>query len=154
LALRRTGIITTAALAALGASTIALAAEPAPGGSFRGELAAPRDEVKVSFKVSRSGARVTRIRLSDMPSYCRQGGRPKPIRFKRARISRMDTFKSSRVKRFTSGPRRGQMQVRVTISGRFISEDVVRGRVTTNWTAAADPDLCDGGDDFMAGMPR
>jgi hypothetical protein len=151
---RRGKIVTTAVLAALAASAVAFAAEPVPGGSYRGELAAPRDDVKVSFKVSDNGKRVTRIRMSDMPSYCRTGGARQPINFKRAPISRMGTFRSVVTKRFGSGPRKGQMQVQVSIRGRFISEDVVKGRVTTNWTAAADPDLCDGGDSFMAGMPR
>jgi hypothetical protein len=149
---RRSGIVTTAVLATLAASAVAFAAEPVSGGSYRGELAAPRDDVKVSFKVSKSGTRVTRIRMSDMPSYCRTGGARQPIKFKRARVSRMGTFRSVVKKSFGSGPRKGQMQVQVTITGRFISEEVVKGRVTTNWTAAADPDLCDGGDSFMAGM--
>lgn len=150
----RHGGIVVATLTALAVSSVAIAAEPAPGGSYKGHLAAPRDHVKVSFKVSRSGKMVKRIRLSDMPSYCREGGPRQPIKFRSVGVTRMDTFTSVAEKSFGSGPREGQMQVRVKIRGRFISEEVVKGRVTTNWTAAPDPDLCDGGDSFMAGMGR
>ena len=146
--------ISLAALAALLVSSVTLAAEPVGGGFYSGHLNEPRDAVKVRFRVSRDGTRVTKIRLSDMPSYCRSGGPRHPIRFKPTAVTRMDTFSSTAVKRFASGPRKGKMQVRVKITGRFISKEVVRGRVTTNWTAAPDPDLCDGGDGFMAGMDR
>jgi hypothetical protein len=115
----------------------ALAAKPKKGKSYSGTLAAPRTAVTVSFKVSKSGKKVTALKINNLPLYCSGGGPPVPITFKNAKISKSGRFKSKGHQTISTGPNQGQVGARLKISGRFKSGGAEAGTLKTTYPASA-----------------
>lgn len=116
---------------------VAFAAKPKPpvvkGGSYTGTLAAPRTSITVSFKVSKNGKQVTGLMTNNLPFYCPGGGRPVPITFKNATVSKAATFTSTGVQIISSGPKKGQKGATLTITGHFLAGRKESGKVTTTF---------------------
>jgi hypothetical protein len=116
---------------------VALGAKPkspvVKGGSYIGTLAAPRTSITVSFRVSKNGKQVTGLKTNNLPFYCSGGGRPVPIAFKTATISKAATFTSTGVQIISSGPKQGQKGATLTITGRFLAGRKESGKVTTTF---------------------
>ncbi len=132
-----------AAIAAcvLGCTGVALAASQIKGASYSGSLAAPRSSYAVSFKVSASGKRVTGLRISSTPFYCQGGGRPTPVSFAGATISKAGTFTSTGRYVIKEGPLKGQAGTKLKITGKFAKGGSERGTVTSTYPKTAS---CDG----------
>jgi len=116
---------------------VAFAAKPkspvVKGGSYTGTLAAPRTSITVSFKVSKNGKQVTGLKTNNLPFYCSGGGRPVPITFREAAISKAATFTSTGVQIISSGPKKGQKGATLTITGRFLAGRRESGKLTTTF---------------------
>jgi hypothetical protein len=125
------------AVLAICAVGVAFAAKPkspvVKGGSYTGTLAAPRTSITVSFKVSKNGKQVTGLKTNNLPFYCSGGGRPVPIAFKNATISKAATFTSTGVQIISSGPKKGQKGATLRITGRFLASRKESGKVTTTF---------------------
>ena len=130
------------AVAAIAAGpAVALAVAPEKGASYSGTLAAPRTAIKVSLAVSANGKKVTKLRISDIPLFCSGGGPPVPITFKAVKISKTGAFKSTGVQHISTGPLKGQLGARLSITGTFGPGGSERGAVTVKFPTAKS---CDG----------
>ena len=130
------------AVAALAAGpAAAVAAAPEKGASYKGTLTAPRTSIKVSLAVSADGRKITKLRISNIPLFCSGGGPPVPITFKAAKTSIAGTFTSTGVQHITSGPHKGQLGARLSITGKFGAGGSEHGAVTVKFPTAKS---CDG----------
>lgn len=114
-------------------ASAALAAGQVKGGSYKGSLAAPKQGIGVSFKVSGNGKRVSSLQISTIPIYCSGGGPATPIHFKNAAISSKGTFTSSARYVIKIGPFKGQVGETFKISGKFLKGRRERGTLTTTY---------------------
>jgi hypothetical protein len=119
------------ALTALAGSGVALAANQVKGASYEGEVA--QKHVTVSFKVSHSGKQVTALTISNTPLYCSGGGRPIPIHFAPAAISKSGTFTSTGKYVIIEGPLKGQLGTKLKITGKFLAGGRESGVLTTTY---------------------
>lgn len=87
----------------------------------------------MSFKVSRNGRTVASLRITNTPLYCEGGGPPTPIRFRNATISKNGTFTSTGRYVIKSGPLKGQIGTKLTITGVFLGGSRERGTLTTTY---------------------
>ncbi len=121
------------AVALLIVAGAALAANQVKGGSYSGELTPARTGVRVSFKVSSSGSRVTALTTSNTPLYCEGGGRPTPVHFKSATIASNGTFTSTGRYVISEGPKKGQVGTKLKITGKFLKGKAEQGTITTTY---------------------
>jgi hypothetical protein len=134
--MRRSAAVGIALVMVLAGSTgMALATTPRAG-TYHGALAAPRSQILVRFKVSKSTKTVSSLRISDVPLFCSGGGPAIAITFKNATISRTGRFKSTGKQIIQVGPRKGQVGATLSISGRFLKGGHERGTITTVNSAA------------------
>jgi hypothetical protein len=126
----RVAAVTLAAV--LATAGVALAAKPVKGGK------AASQGVRITFKVSANGKRVTKLQTSNLPVYCEAGGAPTPIKFANAKISKKGKFKSTGLFRFTAGPDRGKVGARLQITGKFQKHRREAGTLTTTYTKSHD----------------
>jgi hypothetical protein len=115
----------------VGSTGLASATARPRSGTYHGALAAPRSQILVRFKVSKSAKTVSSLRISDIPLFCSGGGPPVAITFKDATISHTGRFKSTGKQIIEVGPRKGQIGTTLSISGRFLSGGHERGTITT-----------------------
>ena len=120
-------------VAVLVVASSAWAANQVAGGSYKGGLIPSRDGVLISFKVSSSGKRVSALETSNVPLYCSGGGRPTPVHFKSASISRNGTFVSTGQYVIEEGPKKGQVGSKLKITGKFVKGRSERGELTTTY---------------------
>jgi hypothetical protein len=106
------------------------------GGVYAGTLAAPRTAFVISFEVSKNGKQVRVLKLNNLPFYCPGGGKPVPIAFKNATISKAFTFTSTGVQTIKVGPKKGQTGATLKITGKFTTGRAEAGRITTTFPAA------------------
>jgi hypothetical protein len=125
-------------LAALVIAPAAIATAPKKGHSYRGTLAAPRNAITVTFKVSSTGKKVTRLKISNLPIYCSGGGPAQPITFKSATITSKGTFKSTGKQTISSGPLKGQIGATLSITGTFVAGGKERGKLTVKYPKSPD----------------
>jgi hypothetical protein len=116
----------------LAVTASALAAAP-PSGTYRGTLAPPRTDIKVSMKLA--GTHLTQIKISDVPLYCSGGGKPIPTSFPSTHLSATHAFTAHTTNRIKVGPLKGQVGERLTMSGRF-THGKVSGTLKTVWPLA------------------
>jgi hypothetical protein len=126
-------LLAAIAVGALGCSGVALAASQIKGASYSGQLASPRTSYLVSFKVSASGKRVTSLTISNTPFYCQGGGRPVPVRFASAAISKAGAFTSTGKYLIVEGPLKGQLGTKLKITGKFGKGGNEQGTVTSTY---------------------
>ena len=122
-----------AAIGVLACASAALAAASVKGGSYSGRLAAPRSAYLVSFKVAASGKQVTGLKISNLPFYCPGGGRPIPVHFANATISKAGTFTSTGRYVIVEGPLKGQVGTKLKITGKFAAGGSERGTITSTF---------------------
>lgn len=142
---RRTGLAVVAALAVFGAATTASATKPLKGGIFAGTLNL-RSDIKVTFKVSKSGTQVRSLKLTDLPIFCEGGGAPIPVTFKPMSVSRTGSFTGRATTRFDDG----SLQSKLKITGKFVKRRAATGTLTVDWQFKDDPTGCDGKSKFSA----
>jgi len=123
-----------ATVATLAAAAVVLAAAPVRGATYKGTFNAGFDTVRLSFKVSSNGKRVTNLRVSDTGLYCPGGGGVSPVHFRDASISANGTFKSTGEYRIAIGPRKGQIGQQLAITGTFKSGKRETGTMKTTYT--------------------
>jgi hypothetical protein len=137
-------VVVVAAVGATTAVVTTAVAKPKPkspvvrGSAYKGALAPPRTSFVVTFKVSKSGQRVTSLRINNLPFYCSGGGKPVPISFRDAKISKRFTFQSTGVQTIKVGPKKGQKGAKLTITGRFIRGRSELGTITTRFPATVE----------------
>jgi hypothetical protein len=117
----------------LGCTGEALAASQIKGASYSGQLAAPRSQYTVNFKVSADGKRVTDLRINNTPFYCSGGGGPVPVGFARVAISKAGTFTSTGKYVIDVGPLKGQVGTRLKLTGKFAKGGGERGTLTSTY---------------------
>jgi hypothetical protein len=117
----------------LGWTGEALAASQIKGASYSGQLAAPRSEFTVNFKVSADGKRVTDLRIDNTPFYCSGGGRAIPVNFASAAISKAGTFTSTGKYVIEEGPFKGQVGTRLKLTGKFAKGGGEQGTLTSTY---------------------
>ena len=127
--------LAAALLAALLLAQSAIAGTPKKGGSYRGAVAAPRTSIAVTFHVSASGAKVSALKISNMPIYCSGGGPPVPITFKTARVAK-GKFKSTGKQTISVGPKKGQTGATLSITGTFGKRGKESGKLTIKYSSA------------------
>jgi hypothetical protein len=125
------------AVGVLACASTALAAAPVKGGSYSGQLAAPRSAYLVSFKVSANGKQVTGLKISNTPFYCQGGGPPIPVHFANATISKAGTFTSTGKYVIVEGPLKGQVGTKLEITGKFAKGGAEQGTVTSTFLKTA-----------------
>ncbi|HEV7939141.1 MAG TPA: hypothetical protein VGP18_14105, partial [Solirubrobacteraceae bacterium] len=76
---------------------------------------------------------VTALTASNTPLYCEGGGRPTPVRFKRATISSNGTFTSTGQYVISEGPKKGQVGTKLKITGKFLKGKAEQGTITTTY---------------------
>jgi hypothetical protein len=130
---RTRALAALASVGVLGCTGAAYAAAQTRGASYRGELAAPRSSYRVSFRVSASGRQVTDLAISNLPFYCGGGGRPIPVRFANATISRTATFTSTGRYVISEGPLKGQVGTQLKITGKFARHGSEHGTLTSTY---------------------
>ena len=128
--------VAAAVLAALLLTPTAIAAAPKKGRTYRGTLAAPRNTIVVTFKVSANGSNVSGLKISNLPIYCSGGGPVQPITFERATIAGKGAFKSTGKQTITNGPLKGQIGARLSITGTFLAGGKERGKLTVKYYKA------------------
>jgi hypothetical protein len=126
-------LLAAVAVGVLACASAALAAPAVKGGSYSGQLAAPRSAYLVSFKVSASGKQVTGLKISNTPFYCPGGGRPIPVHFANATISKAGTFTSTGKYVIVEGPLEGQVGTKLAITGKFAKGGAEQGTVTSTY---------------------
>ena len=126
-------LLVAVAVGVLACASAAVAASPIEGGSYSGQLAAPRSAYLVSFKVSASGKQVTGLKISNTPFYCQGGGRPIPVHFANAAISKAGTFTSTGKYVIVEGPLKGQVGTKLEITGKFAAGGAEQGTVTSTF---------------------
>ena len=139
-------VSTVVAISALAIAAVASAAPKSPvvaGASYRGTLAAPRTTFVITFKVSKNGRQVTALKINNLPFYCQGGGRPVPLSFANAKISKRFTFTSKAVQTIQVGPKKGQKGATLAITGKFVRGRMESGRVTTTYPASVGT-VCNG----------
>ena len=134
-------LLAAIAAGALCCSGAALAASALKGATYSGQLASPRTSYLVSFKVSASGKQVTGLTISNTPFYCSGGGRPVPVRFASAPISKAGTFTSTGKYVIVEGPLKGQLGTKLKITGKFGKGGGEQGTVTSTYPKTPS---CDG----------
>jgi hypothetical protein len=130
---RTRALAALAAVGVLGSTGAAYAAAQTSGASYRGKLAAPRSSYMVSFRVSANGRQVTHLEISNLPFYCSGGGRPIPVRFANATISRSATFTSTGRYVISEGPLEGQVGTQLKITGKFAKHGSEHGTLTSTY---------------------
>jgi hypothetical protein len=123
-------------------ASAALAAGQVKGGSYKGGLVPSKQEIVVSFKVSSSGKQVTALEISNTPLYCSGGGKPTPVHFKNASISRQGGFSSTGEYVILEGPLKGQVGTKLKITGKFHKGGSETGTLTTTYLGV--PNTCGG----------
>lgn len=126
-------LLVAIAVGALGYTGVALAANQVKGASYSGALASPRSSYLVSFKVSASGKQVTALKISNTPFYCSGGGRPVPVSFASATISKAGTFTSTGKYVIVEGPLKGQVGTKLEITGRFGKHGSEQGTLVSTY---------------------
>jgi hypothetical protein len=128
-------LLLAVAVGALGYTGVALAAtNQIKGAGYSGQLAAPRTSYLVSFKVSASGKRVTALKISNTPFYCQGGGRPTPVSFPSATISKAGTFTSNGKYLILEGPLKGQVGAKLKLTGKFGKQGSEQGTLTSTYS--------------------
>jgi len=120
-----------------------LAAEPAVAGStikprpgtYKGVLAAPRTEYRVTLVVSHGG--LTRAAVSNIPLYCSSGGPPTPVRFAASKIAPSGAFSTTGRYTIKIGRFKGKVGEKLKLSGRFGSSGSVSGVLATTFVLNA-----------------
>jgi hypothetical protein len=128
--------LTVAAVAMLAAAGVVLAAAPVRGATYKGTFKAGFDTVRLSFKVSSNGKRVTNLRVTDTGLYCAGGGGVSPVHFKDASIAANGTFKSTGEYKIAIGPRKGQIGQKLAITGTFKTGKREGGTMKTTYTGS------------------
>ena len=128
---------------ALAVTATALAGAPRAG-TYRGTLAPPRTAFTISMKLK--GAKLTRIRISNVPFYCSSGGPAIPVGFPSTTISNSGRFRVRAVNRIKVGPLKGRIGEKLTLTGRF-SHTTVKGRLTT---VVPNAKVCNGSSAYTA----
>lgn len=128
--------LTVATVAMLAAAAVALAATPVTGATYNGTFKAGFDTVRLSFKVSSNGKRVTNLRVTDTGLYCAGGGGVTPVHFNDAGISATGTFRSTGEYRIAIGPRSGQIGEELAITGTFKTGRREGGTMKTTYTGS------------------
>jgi hypothetical protein len=127
-------LLVAIAVGVLGCTGVALAAtNQIKGVSYSGRLAGSRASYLVSFKVSASGKQVTALKISNTPFYCSGGGRPVPVSFASAPISKAGTFTSTGKYVIVEGPLKGQVGTKLEITGKFAKHGGEQGAVTSTY---------------------
>jgi hypothetical protein len=126
-------LLVAIAVGVLGYTGVALAANQIKGAGYSGQLAAPRTSYLVSFKVSASGKKVTALKISNAPFYCSGGGRPTPVSFASASISKAGTFTSTGKYVIVEGPLKGQVGTKLELTGKFVKGGGERGTLTSTY---------------------
>ncbi|MEA2274154.1 MAG: hypothetical protein QOI98_2862 [Solirubrobacteraceae bacterium] len=125
-------------LAALVIAPAAIATAPKKGHSYRGTLAAPRNAITITFKVSSTGKKVTRLKTNNLPIYCSGGGPAQPVNFKTATVTSKGTFKSTGKRTISSGALKGQTLATLSITGTFLAGGKERGKLTVKYSKSPD----------------
>jgi hypothetical protein len=94
-------------------------------GTYKGTLAAPRNFITVTLKLT--GKKVSGLTISDVPLFCSGGGRPIPIHLSKATITTAGRFTSTGTYLFQVGPFKGQVGDQLTINGRFSTKGKLTG---------------------------
>jgi hypothetical protein len=128
--------LTVATVAMLAAAAVVLAAAPVRGATYKGTFNAGFDTVRLSFKVSSNGKRMTNLRVTDTGLYCTGGGGVSPVHFKDASISASGTFKSTGEYKIAIGPRKGQIGQKLAITGTFKTGKREGGTMKTTYTGS------------------
>ena len=126
------GLLATAALAN--------AATPARAGSYRGALTGAHASIRISFRVSADGRTVKGIAISSLPLYCSGEGPPgtPTIVFAPAKVSSDGSFSSAGKDMLASGPLKGSVAARLTLTGVFAKGGgSAHGYVVTRFGGAA-----------------
>jgi len=99
----------------------------------------PRGAIAISFRLSANGGRVEDVRLAALPIYCAGNGPPgtPTIVFKSAVVSAGGRFASPGEDMLGSGPLKGSVAARLTVTGTFASGGRVHGTLTTTFGGAA-----------------
>ena len=129
------GRIALLVLVALLTASVALAAAPKKGASYRGTLAAPRTGFVITFKVSADGKKVTALKINNLPAFCSSGGPPVPLSFRNATIG-AGKFKSTATQHISTGPLKGQIGAKLTITGAFANGGKERGKLSVKFGRA------------------
>lgn len=126
-------LLVAIAVGVLGYTGVAFAANQIKGAGYSGQLSGNRASYLVSFKVSASGKRVTALKISNTPFYCSGGGRPIPVSFASASISKAGTFTSTGKYVIIEGPLKGQVGTKLEITGKFAKHGGEQGTVTSTY---------------------
>jgi hypothetical protein len=111
------------------APAVASATASLKSGTYKGSLAAPRTEYIVSLHVSHG--KLTSGHLSNFPIYCSGGGRPIPITFPAAKVSKTGKFTTDSEYKIDVGLLKGKIGDRFVLSGTFSSHGTVSGKLKT-----------------------
>jgi hypothetical protein len=130
-------LLAAVAVGVLVCASAALAATTVKGGSYSGQLAAPRSAYLVSFRVSANGKQVTGLKISNTPFHCPGGGRAIPVHFANATISKAGTFASTGKYVIVEGPLKGQVGTKLKITGKFAAGGAEQGTVTSTFVKTA-----------------
>jgi hypothetical protein len=134
-----------------GFATAATAVAPVKGGKYKGRLAAPKRDIRISWTVTSDRARVAKLATTDTPIYCDAVGDPIPLRFQPIQITESGTFTASMARLITEGANKGKPQVTVTITGTFAKRRRATGTFKADWFG--DSTDCDGKSAFTAKVP-
>jgi hypothetical protein len=142
---RRTAAALATAIVMLALSATALAGTAFKSGTYKGTLAPPRTSITISLKLT--GTRLSPVKLSSIPAYCSSGGPSPGFSFPAASISRTGTFKVTGINKIKTGPLKGQIGERLTLTGQFTKRGKVSGKLKTVFPKAL---TCGGTSAFTA----
>jgi hypothetical protein len=108
----------------------ALAAKPVKGATYNGTV--KQGSIPLLFKVSKSGKKVTKIKMSTLPLFCQGGGGPSVIKFNTARIKRKGTFSTTGTE--STG---GTVFAQARISGKFTAHGGAKGSLKVTYLKAS-----------------
>lgn len=115
------------------------AAAPQRGATYGGTVSMPHGAITISLRVSADGGKVEDVQLAALPIYCAGNGPPgtPTIVFKSARVSAAGKFSSAGTDMLGSGPLKGSVAARLSVTGTFTSGGRLHGTLTTTFSGAA-----------------
>jgi hypothetical protein len=138
------------AVVLLATASVALAARPVKGATYRGTIQWSRnaiDKFPIAFKVSRNGRDVTGFRLADsFPVYCQGGGFPAIGSGGSGKVGKQGTFTAKLPLKDTTTQKPEGF---IVVTGRFVAGDGVSGKVRTDLPGNIGK-ACDGTSPFGA----
>jgi hypothetical protein len=117
-----TGLVALAGAAILSTVGIAVAAGPVKGAKYSGRVNVPAS-LTVSFKVARSGKRITALKVSpSLPNSCGHGG---PLPTQTSKSARIEHGKFAA--RITEKASNGTVIETANVTGKFLAKSKERG---------------------------